>query len=142
MPRYVHIGGSIPSWLLYWSIGKTIRDRQAEQGWGSKVIDRLGTDLRLEFPEMTGLSPSNLFYMRQLAEAWPNEIVQQAVGQLPWGHVTILLRQPDRPGLVRRRSSPTRLVLHHSFLPCSDRPTLVRRVADASGRVDRKYAAE
>ena len=31
---------------LYWHIGRDILQRQAAQGWGSKVIDRLGRDLR------------------------------------------------------------------------------------------------
>ena len=51
------------------------------------MIDRLGEDLRRAFPEMTGLSGRNLKYMRAFAEAWPDqEIVQQVVAQLPWGH--------------------------------------------------------
>ena len=74
--------------LLYWQIGRDILARQAEQGWGAKVIERLAEDLRLAFPEMKGFSRANLMYMRAFAEAWPDaEIVQQAVGQLPWGHI-------------------------------------------------------
>ncbi len=40
--------------LLYWQIGRDILSRQAQQGWGSKVIDRLAKDLRTAFPEMKG----------------------------------------------------------------------------------------
>ncbi len=48
---------------------------------------------------MRGLSRSNLFYMRSLAAAWPQEaIVQQPVGRLPWGHVTVLLDKVTDPG--------------------------------------------
>src|SRR5580700_10740531 len=75
--------------LLYWGIGKEILTRQRADGWGSKVIERLAEDLHLEFPDMTGLSPRNLKYMRAFAEAWP--IVQQAVALLPWGHNVRLL---------------------------------------------------
>lgn len=49
---------------LYWEVGRTILDRQARQGWGAKVIDRLSHDLREAFPDMAGLSPRNLKYMR------------------------------------------------------------------------------
>lgn len=78
--------------LLYWQIGRDILARQAEEGWGAKVIDRLAHDLRNAFPEMKGFSRANLMYMRAFAEAWPDEqIVQQAVGQLPWGHNLVLL---------------------------------------------------
>ncbi|MBY4678314.1 PDDEXK nuclease domain-containing protein [Marinobacterium arenosum] len=77
---------------LYWQIGQDILQRQAEQGWGAKVIERLVHDLRTAFPDMKGFSRSNLMYMRAFAEAWPDvEIVQQAVGQLPWGHNLVLL---------------------------------------------------
>ena len=78
--------------LLYWGIGKEILQRQADEGWGSKVVDRLAKDLRSAFPDMSGLSRTNLLYMRAFAETWPDEaIVQQVVGQIPWGHNVRLL---------------------------------------------------
>jgi predicted nuclease of restriction endonuclease-like (RecB) superfamily len=78
--------------LLYWQIGRDILERQANQGWGAKVIERLARDLLTAFPTMKGFSRSNLLYMRAFAEAWPDaQIVQQAVGQLPWGHNLVLL---------------------------------------------------
>jgi len=81
---------------LYWGIGATILQRQGDEGWGSNVIGRLATDLRAEFPEMKGFSPRNLAYMRAFAAAWPDEqILQQAVAQLPWGHITVLLDRLD-----------------------------------------------
>ncbi len=71
---------------MYWGIGRTILDRQAREGWGAKVIDRLSADLREAFPDMAGLSPRNLKYMRAFAAAWPDPaIVQQALHKLPWG---------------------------------------------------------
>ena len=83
---------------LYWQIGRDILARQASQGWGAKVIDRLAHDLRNAFPEMKGFSRANLMYMRAFAEAWPDEqIVQQAVGQLPWGHNLVLLSRLKQP---------------------------------------------
>lgn len=77
---------------LYWQIGHDILARQAQQGWGAKVIERLSLDLRSAFREMKGFSRANLMYMRAFAEAWPDaEIVQQVVGQLPWSHNLVLL---------------------------------------------------
>lgn len=77
---------------LYWQIGHEILDRQAEHGWGGKVIERLAVDLRTAFPDMKGFSRANLHYMRSFAAAWPEEsVVQQVVGQLPWGHNLVLL---------------------------------------------------
>jgi len=77
---------------LYWQIGTDILARQASQGWGAKVIERLAHDLRIAFPEMKGFSTRNLKYMRMFAEAWSDaEFVQQPVAQLPWGHNLVLL---------------------------------------------------
>ncbi len=74
----------------------TILLRQGQEGWGTKVIARLAEDLRTEFPEMRGFSPRNLAYMRAFAAAWSQqETVQQAVAQLPWGHITVLLDRLD-----------------------------------------------
>ena len=83
--------------LLYWQIGRDILARQAEQGWGAKVVVRLAQDLRSAFPQMKGFSPRNLKYMRAFAEVWSGStIVQQAVGQLPWGHNPHSIEQIER----------------------------------------------
>ena len=81
---------------LYWQIGNEILQRQQQQGWGAKVVDRLAKDLKKAFPEMKGFSRANLMYMRTFAATWSKDaIVQQAVGQLPWGHNLVLLEQLD-----------------------------------------------
>ncbi len=78
--------------LLYWGIGKEILAQQQEEGWGKNVIPRLSKDLARQFPQMRGLSPRNLGYMKAFAEAWPEEpILQQVVAKLPWGHNVRLL---------------------------------------------------
>ncbi len=93
---------------VYWEIGNVILQQQEQEGWGTKVIERLASDLKLEFPDMKGLSLRNIKYMRAFAEAYPHfvvvqqsvaqsknpesfEFVQQSVAQLPWGHNCILL---------------------------------------------------
>jgi predicted nuclease of restriction endonuclease-like (RecB) superfamily len=74
-------------------VGRDILDRQRQADWGSKVVTSLAADLQREFPGQRGWSRSNLLYMRRAAEAWrtEDEFVQQPVGRLPWGHVTVLL---------------------------------------------------
>jgi predicted nuclease of restriction endonuclease-like (RecB) superfamily len=80
--------------LLYWEIGKDILDRQEHEGWGTKVIDRLAADLRSAFPDMTGLSPRNLKYMRAFGQAWPDRaIVQGPLAQITWYHNIALLEK-------------------------------------------------
>ncbi len=77
---------------MYWGMGRTILARQAKEGWGAKVIDRLSADLREAFPDMSGLSPRNLKYMRRFAESWPDPtFVQRLLHKLPWGQNLVLL---------------------------------------------------
>jgi predicted nuclease of restriction endonuclease-like (RecB) superfamily len=85
--------------LLYWDVGRMILERQDLEGWGAKVIDRLAADLRGAFPDMQGLSPRNLKYMRAFAAAWPDlEIVQRVVAQIPWRqNLALLERLGDAP---------------------------------------------
>ena len=71
--------------MLYWDIGGLILERQEREGWGARVIDRLAEDLHEAFPDMRGLSPRNLKYMRAFAAAWPEgAIVQEVLAQIPW----------------------------------------------------------
>ncbi len=78
--------------MLYWGIGREILVRQAQEGWGRNIIPRLAADLKSQFPEMKGLSPRNLGYMKAFAEAWPEEaILQQLAAKLPWFHNCLIL---------------------------------------------------
>ena len=84
--------------LLYWDIGQSIIAKQAAQGYGTRVIDRLAADLRDAFPDMKGFSPRNLKYMRAFAAAWSDrKLVQRVVAQLTWGQNITLLEKLDAP---------------------------------------------
>lgn len=70
---------------MYWKIGRAVLEKQSQQGWGAKVIDRISKDLKEAFPDMNGFSPRNIKYMRKFANCWSDyEIVQRVVAQLPW----------------------------------------------------------
>jgi predicted nuclease of restriction endonuclease-like (RecB) superfamily len=84
--------------LMYWDIGQDILERQKKEGWGARVIDRLSSDLKKAFPDMTGFSPRNLKYMRTFAESWPDRaFVQRTVAQLPWRSNLTLLEKLSNP---------------------------------------------
>lgn len=79
---------------LYWEIGSAIYQKQKNEGWGAKTIEKLAGDLKSAFPGMKGFSRTNLKYMIQFAKEYPGiEIGQQAVGQIPWGHNILLLQK-------------------------------------------------
>ncbi len=78
----------------YWSIGSDLLERESAEGWGTKVVDRLSTDIRQVFPDARGFSPRNLRYMRSFAQAWPDpSILQRSVAILPWRHNIVLLEK-------------------------------------------------
>lgn len=107
---------------LYWHIGKSIAERQAVEGWGKSVVDRLATDLQRAFPGIEGFSPSNIWRMRAFYLAWSPEVLAQAVREspgalnlaqavrdldpqnrpqvvveIPWGHNLILIEKLKAP---------------------------------------------
>ncbi|PIG97171.1 PDDEXK nuclease domain-containing protein [Deinococcus sp. UR1] len=99
--------------LLYWHIGQSILTRQAQEGWGAKVIDQLARDLKAEFPDLKGFSPRNLKYMRAFAAAWPDpEFVQQLAAQLPWFHNVALLDKLKDPA---QREWYARAAIQHGW---------------------------
>ena len=124
--------------LLYWDIGRAILDRQAAEGWGTKVVQRIATDLVAEFPGAKGFSLRNLKYMRAFAEAWPNrEFVQQVVAQISWGNNVVLL---DRVKDIEQRKAYARLAAENGW----SRSTLVREIANNAasnfGRATNNFA--
>lgn len=77
---------------LYLDIGRIISARQKAEAWGSGIIKKLADDLKKAFPDMKGFSARNLSYMKQAASmVQDDEILQQAVAKLPWGHITVLV---------------------------------------------------
>lgn len=84
---------------LYWTIGKTIVQRQENSGWGSKFIEKLAKDLQNAFPGIEGFSRTNMFRMRAFYLAYRNHLtaVRQSNDEppepfltIPWGHNFIL----------------------------------------------------
>lgn len=80
--------------MMYWDIGSSILQKQRDQGWGAKIIDRLSADLKESFPDMRGFSARNLKYMRKFADTWPEKaIVQGVLAQISWYHNLALLEK-------------------------------------------------
>lgn len=71
-----------------------ITEKLNETQWGDKIIDQLSKDLKAEFPDMKGLSRSNLFYAKQFYIFYQSSIVQQAAGQLGQQAVDPIWKQP------------------------------------------------
>ena len=50
-----------------------------QSNWGDKVLENVSRDLRLEFPDMQGLSRRNLFNAKKFFQFYDSDLVQQTV---------------------------------------------------------------
>lgn len=84
---------------LYWDIGKSIVEKQEQEGWKAQVIEKLCKDLQNAFPGIRGFSRANIFNMRSFYLAYAR--IQQPVGllnelpisKIPWGHNVLLIEK-------------------------------------------------
>lgn len=110
---------------LYWNIGKSILQKQEQEGWGKQVIEQLSKDLISRYPDDRGYSKRNLGYMKSFAMQYPdfpflqvplaklkelpilqatlaklenegNEFVQVPLAQISWyHHISLLSKVKD-----------------------------------------------
>lgn len=77
---------------FYWQLGTDLLEKQKAFKWGDHFLEQLSHDMRKAFPEMQGFSLRNLQRMRQFSRLYPDlSIAPQAVAQLPWGHIAVLI---------------------------------------------------
>ena len=75
--------------LMYHRIGKGLIKNSK---YGNSFIDTLAKDLKIEFPDMHGLSARNLRYMKKFAKEFEyNSILQHNVAKLPWTTITTIM---------------------------------------------------
>lgn len=81
---------------LYWDLGKAISEKQS-LGWGKAIVPTLSKELQHEFPNMGGLSTTNLWYMVQFYNEYQLDInLQPLVGEISWTkHIIILSKCKD-----------------------------------------------
>ncbi|MCL2638696.1 MAG: PDDEXK nuclease domain-containing protein [Oscillospiraceae bacterium] len=82
------LGANREQIILYWNIGKYIIENNKH---GSRFIENLARDIKLDFPNAKGYSVRNLRYMQKFAGLVPNEVNLQTVSaDLSWSHNTYL----------------------------------------------------
>jgi predicted nuclease of restriction endonuclease-like (RecB) superfamily len=80
--------------LLYWEIGKSIAEKQSQEGWSAGVIPQLSKDLQKDLPGTKGFSERNLGRMLAFYREYPEaSILPQLVAKLPWGHNILLIEK-------------------------------------------------
>lgn len=89
---------------LYWYIGRRITEIQKHSKYGDGIILQLAADLKKEFPDMGGFSPSNLKYCKQFYQFWQQDPISQQVvdlsensqilvNKIPWGHNVLIIQK-------------------------------------------------
>lgn len=69
---------------LYFRLGKIIDENSK---YGNNFIKKLAVELKLEFPNMKGLSSRNLYRMRVFYKEYKNfKNLPPALANLPWAH--------------------------------------------------------
>ena len=70
---------------FYWSLGQDIVERDFENAYGSEFFKNLSLDLKEEFPETKGFSPTNLGYIKRFYILYSNalKISPQVEGKSP-----------------------------------------------------------
>jgi len=82
--------------VLYYGIGRVIYQKKEIEGWGSKIIKQLSSDLKNELPKVKGFSERNIMFMLRFYKEYPeNEIVKQPVSlfQVSWSHNIVLIQK-------------------------------------------------
>lgn len=75
--------------LMYHNIGLKLLENNK---WGSSFIDTLAKDLKIDFPNLKGMSARNLRYMQKFAiEFAKDEILQHDAAKLPWSSITLIM---------------------------------------------------
>lgn len=74
---------------MYFRLGKILNENFK---YGNKFIEKISIELKLEFPNASGFSVRNLKYMKKFyLDYKDDELMQQAVAQVPWGHNILLM---------------------------------------------------
>jgi predicted nuclease of restriction endonuclease-like (RecB) superfamily len=95
---------------FYYDLGRMIVEKQVQSAWGDKLVQQLSKDLRAEFPEMSGLSYSNLRYCKsfflyfQISPQAEGQICQQSVGKLQNNDNQNSIICPQIVGKISRQS--------------------------------------
>jgi len=77
---------------LYWNYGKKINELSKDAKYGDKIVPKLATWFKDNYPELKGFSRPNLFKMKQFYETYyKNEKVLPMARQLSWSNNIIIL---------------------------------------------------
>ena len=106
---------------LYWNIGKSILQKQEQEGWGKQVIEQLSKDLISRYPGDRGYSKRNLGYMKSFAMQYPDfpflQVPLAKLRELPILQATLAKLESEGKDFVQVPLAQISWYHHISLLP-------------------------
>ena len=106
---------------LYWNIGKSILQKQEQEGWGKQVIEQLSKDLISRYPDDRGYSKRNLGYMKSFAMQYPDfpflQVPLAKIKELPILQATLAKLEGEGKDFVQVPLAQISWYHHISLLP-------------------------
>ena len=106
---------------LYWNIGKSILQKQEQEGWGKQVIEQLSKDLISRYPDDRGYSKRNLGYMKSFAMQYPDfpflQVPLAKLKELPILQATLAKLESEGKDFVQVPLAQISWYHHISLLP-------------------------
>jgi hypothetical protein len=68
---------------MYWELGRTILERQSQEAWGTKVIDRIAVDMRTAFPGSGASLAATSSTCSRWLEHGPNKLGNRLLANCP-----------------------------------------------------------
>lgn len=106
---------------LYWNIGKSILQKQKQEGWGKQVIEQLSKDLISRYPDDRGYSKRNLGYMKSFAMQYPDfpflQVPLAKLRELPILQATLAKLESEGKDFVQVPLAQISWYHHISLLP-------------------------
>lgn len=106
---------------LYWNIGKSILQKQKQEGWGKQVIEQLSKDLISRYPDDRGYSKRNLGYMKSFAMQYPDfpflQVPLAKLKELPILQATLAKLEGEGKDFVQVPLAQISWYHHISLLP-------------------------
>jgi predicted nuclease of restriction endonuclease-like (RecB) superfamily len=107
-----------------------IADQEKTEGWGTKVVEKLARDIKMEFADLKGFSTRNLRYMREFAKAYPGfSILQQPAAKLP-------AAKKDKKKILQQAAAKIELSINELIwlVPWAHHLVILDKVKDAQNR--------
>ena len=106
---------------LYWNIGKSILQKQEQEGWGKQVIEQLSKDLISRYPDDRGYSKRNLGYMKSFSMQYPDfpflQVPLAKLRELPILQATLAKLESEGKDFVQVPLAQISWYHHISLLP-------------------------